>query len=294
MSFLYKKYDQKALDRQYNNRLQVPHYNDYYSRWKAESRKTDEKYPLIRNIAYGSGTREKLDIFPADTAGSKTLVFIHGGYWHLLDKDLFHFVAGAFREQEITVVFLSYPFAPASSLPEIVNSCRKGLAWIHENIARFNGNPEKIWIAGHSAGGHLSVMMATEPVNQEPKLNLEGIQGILAMSGIYDLLPVSLTYLNDVLNIDKTIIKQCSPVRLKPSLRCPIMLAVGRDESQEFNQQSQELYNQWKKDDIEVNILPVANANHFSIVDELAAKSGALYKVITTMMNGNLPLAENL
>ena len=114
---VYKQYSQQQLDAQYNNRLHVPDFADYFERWEKLSRYAEKEHPVFKDIAYGSHPLECLDIFPAVNANAKTLVFIHGGYWHLLDKRLFHFLASAFLEKNVTTVLLNYPLALSTLMP---------------------------------------------------------------------------------------------------------------------------------------------------------------------------------
>src|SRR5450432_1570725 len=109
---VYKLYTQASLDRQYNNRLQAPGYATHLERWELLSRQTEKEYRVIKNIAYGNLPRELLDVYPASQARSKTLVFIHGGYWQRFDKSSFQFVAQAFHSYGITTLVLNYPLAP--------------------------------------------------------------------------------------------------------------------------------------------------------------------------------------
>ena len=114
---VYKQYDQPALDRQYNNRLQTPNFATHLDNYEVESRKTEKEFTSIKDIPYGEHVRELLDIYPSDKPKSKTLVFIHGGYWRALDKSSFQFVAGAFHSYSVTTVLISYPLAPAAAMP---------------------------------------------------------------------------------------------------------------------------------------------------------------------------------
>ncbi|MBD0278657.1 MAG: alpha/beta hydrolase, partial [Flavisolibacter sp.] len=122
--FVYKLYDQAALDSQYNNRRHVPDYADYLSRWEWLSRETERKWPVIKDIPYGHLPGERLDVYPSLQPQSKTLIFIHGGYWQMLDKALFHFIANGFHAYGITTVLLTYPLAPDVSMDHILLSCR--------------------------------------------------------------------------------------------------------------------------------------------------------------------------
>ena len=109
---VYKHYNQEQLNDQYNTRLQVPDYAVYFDRWERLSRQTAEDHTILKDIPYGDHPKERLDIFPSKIPHSKTLVFIHGGYWHLLDKSMFHFLAGHFLKYNVTTVLMNYPLAP--------------------------------------------------------------------------------------------------------------------------------------------------------------------------------------
>src|SRR5664279_2882834 len=156
---VYKHYNQEQLNDQYNTRRHVPDYAVYFERSERLSRETSEQHVFAKDIPYGDHSKEILDIFPSKNPHSKTLVFIHGGYWHLLDKEMFHFLAGHFLKYNVTTVLINYPLAPLCSINEIVNSCRKAMGWIHDNIKRFNGDPAELYLLGHSAGGHLVSML---------------------------------------------------------------------------------------------------------------------------------------
>src|SRR4030095_6684674 len=145
--FIYKQYDQASLDRQYNNRLQVPDYITYLERWESLSRQTEKEFPVIKDIAYGELSREKLDIYPSTLPQSKTLVFIHGGYWQRLDKTDFQFIARGFLSYNITTVIITYPLAPAVTIDQIVSSCRKAINWLHKHVSSYtyNGDSDQLY-----------------------------------------------------------------------------------------------------------------------------------------------------
>ncbi len=135
---VYKHYDQQQLDAQYNNRLHVPGFANYFERWEKLSRQTEKEQAVFKDISYGSHPLERLDIFPAANPKAKTLVFIHGGYWHLLDKKLFHFLVPTFLERNVTIVLLNYPLAPSVSMDTIVSSCRNAMLWMQNKINNNN------------------------------------------------------------------------------------------------------------------------------------------------------------
>jgi arylformamidase len=276
--FIYKQYDQAALNGQFNNRLRVPDYAKHFERCEHLSRQTENKYLLIKDIVYGSHPRERLDIYPAQQPHSKTLVFIHGGYWKVAEKESFHFVAEGFHSYDVTIVLIEYPLMPDVSMDQLVNSCRMAVNWVRENIMQHNGDPEQIYIAGHSAGGHLAAMLIADPENKS-----DSFKGVCALSGLFNLLPIQLSELNDTLQMDVATAMQNSPVQLDPVVICPLLLAVGADESDEFKDQSKELYNRWSRQ-IPIQLIEPAGLNHFSIIEAMADKNTDLHKALCRML----------
>jgi arylformamidase len=283
--FVYKQYDQESLDTQYNNRLHVPEYADYLNRWKLLSGQTQQKLPVIKDIPYGKLRREKLDIYPSLQPQSKTLIFIHGGYWQMLDKSMFHFIANGFHSYGVTTILLSYPLAPEVSINQIVLSCRKAIEWLYRNVSAFNGDPHQMYVAGHSAGGHLAAMlMATDWELFDPGLSANLLQGICAVSGLFNLVPIQLSYINQVIKMDMETAKSNSPVRLEPATACPLIVAVGEAETAEFKDQSQELYTCWKNKGIDIELLQLPGQNHYSIAETIVDPQSSLHQALRKLM----------
>src|SRR4051812_34711153 len=261
---IYKNYDQEALDRQYNNRLNVPDFATYLDRWEVLSRETEQMFICIKDLQYDELPRERLDVYPSNFPNATTLVFIHGGYWHLFDKASFQFIAKAFQPYGITTVLINYPLAPANTIDQLVSSCRKAIVWLYENLSAFNGNPDAIFVAGHSAGGHLAAMlMETNWAQLNIKLPVDLVKGTVAISGIFNLIPIQLSYLNKILNLDSEAVTRNSPVCLDQVKPSPLILAVGKEESQEFNDQSAQLYSYRKAAGFSAQLLQMPGQNHF-------------------------------
>jgi len=282
LMLVYKGYDQSALDRQYNNRLHVPDYATYMDRWEMLSRQTEKELPVVKNIPYGTLPREQLDIYPSLQPCSKTLIFIHGGYWHKLDKSSFQFIAAAFSSYGITTVLINYPLAPVVAIDQIAASCRLAIHWLYHNISAYNGDPAQLYIAGYSAGGHLSAMLlATDwrPFNLIP----DTIKGACAISGLFNLIPVGLSEINHVLKMDTETAFRNSPVHLVPATQCPLSVVVGSNETDEFLDQSKELYACWKES-TPVEIIQIEGLNHYSIVETVLDPQSCLHRAIRRLM----------
>ena len=278
---VYKKYDQEQLNLQYNNRFHVPDFEDHLQRWESLSRLAEKKYRVIKDIPYGDKLRECLDIFPSLQKRSKVLVFIHGGYWQKFDKSSFHFIAGAFSDHGITTLLINYPLAPSVNIDQIVQSCRKAVNWVHTNIARWNGDPDQLYIAGHSAGAHLAVMLMAKEKKQDDRIF---IKGICAISGLFDLIPIQLSNINEVLQMDKETAISNSPVLKDPFESCHLLIAVGAEETDEFKSQSQELNNNWKNKNSFVDLLELRGLNHFSILSSIDDPNSLLHMSVRKMI----------
>jgi arylformamidase len=278
MVTIYKQFNQEQLNYQYNTRLSVPDYKDYFEAWANKSSLTRSKFRNSQNIHYGIHAREYLDIFPAKKSGSKTMVFIHGGYWHLLDKKMFHFLTPFFGEHDITCVFINYPLSPEASISEIVSSCKRAMTWVSENINNYNGDPSEIYVSGHSAGGHLAAMLLT--IN-----DLSMLKGMISLSGIFRLEPVMLSYLNEMIGIDAEGAARNSPVLLNRCTHCPVLLVTGKNESEEFRDQSKELFDKWNSQNGPIELLEVPDKNHYSILDTITDKGSPVQSAIFRLMN---------
>ncbi|MEO8172626.1 MAG: alpha/beta hydrolase, partial [Sediminibacterium sp.] len=239
----------------------------------------EKKYKPVKNIPYGKLPDEKLDIFPSEKPHSKTLVFIHGGYWYKHVAADFYLIADAFAAYGITTVLIDYPLMPDHSMEQLVSSCRSAIHWLQENLVDYNGDPAQMYVAGHSAGGHLASMMM---VKNEPGFT-HPVKGICAISGLYNLLPVQLCYVNEILGMDHETALRNSPVNLLPVVSCPLLLAVGANETSEYLEQSRELYSVWSKQGVKVELLEIEGADHFSILEMMIESSSPLHKLMNSL-----------
>jgi arylformamidase len=281
---VYKQYNQEELDRQYNNRLNAPGFEQHLERWETVSREAAHRYPLHKDIAYGELPEEKLDIFPAQNPGAKTLVYIHGGYWYKHTRNDFYLLAEAFHSYGITLVLVGYPLMPAFSMDQLVRSCRLAVDWVQQHINDYNGDPQEIYVMGHSAGGHLTAMTAI--ADTAITTGQTSIKGICAISGLYDLQPVQLSYVNVILKMDRDTATRNSPVHLLPSPDCRITLAVGGAETDEYHAQTRGLYAKWSEYNDTVELLEIPGLDHFSVLTSVLDRSSVLHLAVRNLLNG--------
>jgi hypothetical protein len=157
-------YDQAALDREYNNSGKVANAAEYLARYPAESARARETLPVRLDLRYGPRAGETLDVFLPEGHGPWPVhVFVHGGYWRSLDKQDFSFAARGLQPAGVLVAVINYALVPTVDMDELVRQVRASVAWLHRNAAALGGDPARLTVSGHSAGGHLvAMLMATD------------------------------------------------------------------------------------------------------------------------------------
>jgi arylformamidase len=271
-------------DGQYNARAMIPDHAQIFERWKSRSQQARAQSPCSLDIAYGPSPAERLDIFPAVGKSDALLVFIHGGYWRSLDKSDFSFLAREFNRRGVTVAVPNYALCPKVGIEDIVKQNLLAIAWLWHYGARYGVNPGRLYVAGNSAGGHLTAMMlAARWTTYMPELPYNLVKGGLAISGIYDLEPlVQAPFVNRDLKLDQARARRLSPVAIPPATTAPLYTAVGGDESDEFKRQNALIARAWRY--AFAGDIPMPGRNHLTIVEELANPDSALFKGAMAMM----------
>jgi arylformamidase len=272
---LYRGMDRATLDAAYNNTAAVGQAkrDDYVAGWTTRS-EVIRKTPGARlDLRYGDGARHRLDAFPCGTPGAPTLVYIHGGYWQMNDKEPYAFLGEGLLPAGFNLALLEYTLAPAARMDQIVDEVRRAVAWVIDHAKEIGGDPARVYVSGHSAGGHLTAMAMTE----------SRVAGGIAISGIYDLEPIQLNYLNEKLGLDPAETERNSPMRHFPESAPPLVVTVGLGELPELVRQSEEYAAAWTARGLRGCYLPVPKHDHFSILEELAQPTGAILGALKEM-----------
>src|SRR5271163_577218 len=155
---LYRGMDRAQVDAAYNNSAAVPERDAIVADWSARSARVRREYAGHLDLAYGDTPRERLDLFLAADPKAPTLAFIHGGYWQMNDlaKESFAFFAEGLLPLGINLAVIEYTLAPAARLDRIVAEMRRSVRWLAEHLAEYDADPTRLYVAGHSAGGHLT------------------------------------------------------------------------------------------------------------------------------------------
>ena len=257
-------YDQETLDAQYNQRSLVPDADDYIAVDVAESARVRQKLDCRIDVAYGPGEDETLDLFPAAAPGSPVVVYMHGGAWTRSDKANESFMAEAFVAAGAAFVAVNFGLCPKVTLDEMIRQARAAVAWSCENAQDFNADPGRLYIAGHSSGGHVGGMMAVTDWTAH-NLPRALIKGALLCSGMYDLAPVRLSARNDYLHLDEAAEARNSAIRHIPADGCPLIVGYGGGEQTEFRRQSRAFAAAWRDAGLEVEEFDMPGVNHFEL-----------------------------
>ncbi len=277
MTRVYRDYDQAGLDAQYNNRARFPDYAEHFANWSTWSAQARAELPCALDVAVGASSWEKIDIFPADTVAAPIYVFIHGGYWYSLDKADYSYVARGMRPHGVTTVVNNFGFAPDHDMDTIVAHNRAALSWLWRNAASFGADRNRIYLCGHSAGGHLALMLlGTEWRALADDLPADLVKGVCSIGGIHDLEPIRRSFLNQKLHLTPAQVARNSPVHLRYGHRSPLSLVVAIDESAEFHRQAQLMQALWQANASPVELLVPEDLDHFTVVNELGNPACAL------------------
>ena len=284
-------HDADWYDRMYNNRAMVPDFGQYFDRWVHESAAARSQ-ACSTSVAYGAHSTETLDIFPANRPNAPVLVFIHGGYWRFLDKFDHSFVALPFQRAGCTVVVPNYALCPAVTVPDITLQMVRALAWVSRHIAGYGGDPGRITVAGHSAGGHLAAMlMACQWQAFGSDLSPNLVRNALSISGLHELESVRRSPMlqSGLLLTDEDVLK-ASPAWLPAPARGELMCVVGGDESEEFLRQNALMQQAWGTQRVP-KALAMPGRQHFSMLDALCEPTHAVHRMACDLL-GVQPVAQ--
>jgi arylformamidase len=270
-------YTAEYCEREYNARAMIPDHPRIFADWAERGAATRRQRAGLLDLPYGEAAAERLDLFPTRRESAPLLVYIHGGYWRSLDKSDFSWVAPPFVDHGIAVAVVNYGLAPGTPIEEMVRQMLRALAWLYRKADDLGFDPQRMHVAGHSAGGHLAAMMlAALWPRYDEDLPEDLVKGVLAVSGVFDLEPlVHAPFVNVDLQLDVERAATLSPARMLPATQAPVYLAVGGDESFEFKRQSALLAKRWRRN-VARNV-PMAGFNHLTVCSELANPASPLF-----------------
>lgn len=269
---VYRDYTQEALDAQYNARSAVPSFGAFVQRWNADSERAVQDLTCTLDLPYGDDAVELLDIFhPAGGGPAPVLMFFHGGYWRAGDKSWFRYLARPFVERGAAFVAVKYGLCPDHAMDDLVAQCRRAVAWVFRNAEEYGGDSARLFVSGHSAGGHITGMMLATDWAADFDLPANTIKGAVGISGLYDLEPIRLSHVNEPLHLTAESAGRNSPTALpQPAVPPPTLLVYGGLESQEYGRQTAAYDDTLRNAGGAPAVMAVEGHHHFSILDAFA------------------------
>ncbi|MEL6734899.1 MAG: alpha/beta hydrolase [Pseudomonadota bacterium] len=287
---------------EYDNSARVPNAAELIDGYMLDAAFFRESYAdhMEADLLYGPEPRNMLDIFwplsqskDGETEHNKAAplaMFIHGGYWQRLDRSSFSHMAGGLLAHGVAVAVPSYTLCPENTVEGIVNEMRRACIVLYQTHQR------PITVVGHSAGGHLAAcMLATDWSAIHPELPEDLVQSAVGISGLYDLLPLIHTPINEALGLDEDSARDASPVLWTPDALNRFEAWVGGDESDEYHRQSRELAEQWCMLGTPTEYVIAEGQNHFTVIDALTDPNSTMVRSIVDLVNFpaiNVPLPD--
>jgi arylformamidase len=264
---IYREFStQPEFDAQYNPSLGLSDPSAPARHYTETAERARSALPCQLDVPYGPTLEETLDIFPAAQPNAPVFVFIHGGYWRALSSKTFSGVALGLHARGITTVVINYALCPHVTIDEIVRQTRAALAWTLRNIQNYGGDPQRVAIGGHSAGGHLTAMALQTEWAEDYGLPQDPFVAAIPFSGLYDIAPLRYSYLQSAIQLDDGIIRRNSPAFSVRPCKTPVWITWGGAETTEFARQSALYHQAWQAAGNSAELRAVPGANHYTVI----------------------------
>ncbi|MBW8905942.1 MAG: alpha/beta hydrolase [Betaproteobacteria bacterium] len=265
-------YDQAALDAAYDQSRYAPNLQQVIKRYATNSELTRSRLGAPRRVAYGSQPIEQLEIYRTERANAPVQVFVHGGAWRSGVAKDYAFPAEMFVAAGAHYVVPDFAWVQdaGGSLAPISDQIRRALAWVARNAASFGGDASRIYVSGHSSGGHQAAVLATTDWKRDFGLPPEVVKGYVLVSGIYELYPVSLSARASYVKFDERTLAELSAMRHLERIGAPVTVVYGTLETPEFQRQSREFAQALRKAGMPVQLIVADGYNHFEVMETLA------------------------
>jgi len=263
------------LETEYSPRVTIPDHAQIFARWARAAE--DYRAEMLKagkaelGTIYGDTARQFIDLFlPAAGESAPLAMFIHGGYWRAMDPSFHSHMARGLNERGFAVAVVGYDLCPIVTIADIIEQVQRAGASLWQ---RFN---RRMLVCGHSAGGHLTAaMVATDWQKLWPKVPSDLVPAGYAISGVFDLRPLTKTSMNQDFRLDDAEAERISPILWTIPPGRALDAAVGDLESSEFKRQSRAMADAWGKAKAETRYAEMPG-NHFTVIDALADPTNAM------------------
>ena len=259
----------------------LPDFQQQFDDYRTSSDATRRTLRSQLDVAYGEAPRNRLDLFfpPGEVRGAPIHMFIHGGYWRAQVREDYAFVADGVTAAGAICAIVEYTLMPAARMPDLVRETRAALTWLAANAHSFGGDGSKLSASGHSAGGHLVTYLAARAPH-ERELPPTPIHAVIAISGIFDLRPITTSYLQPELHLTPQEVADWSPIEAVPAGATHFELVVGHEETAPFHQQAQDYAYVLERHGIGHERVTVHGEDHMSVVRQLGVVDSPMWSLL--------------
>jgi arylformamidase len=278
--------DQKELDDAYDQQVYAPNMQQVIARCQRVGELVRERLGPPKRLAYGPTAIEALDLYATKATNAPINIYVHGGAWRVgLAKGNAHHAemlvsAGA----HLAVLDFNNVIETGGKLMTMADQIRRGVAWVYKNAKSFGGDPERIFISGHSSGGHWVGVLLTTDWQKDFGLPPTMIKGGVAASGIFDLKPPRLSARSNYVKFTDEDEKKLSAQRNIDKLVSPVALVYGTAETPEFQRQSRDFADAVRKAGKPVTLSVMEGYNHFEVWEQLANPYSLVARAILEQM----------
>ncbi len=278
--------DQKELDDAYDQTVWAPNRQQLLDRYASNSEAFRRRSGSPRRIAYGPTPIEQLDVFVTDRPNAPVHVFVHGGQWRGGFAKDYAYLAESFVRAGSHFVLLDFVnvLETGGDLMPMAEQVKRGIAWVCQNAKSFGGDPNRVFVSGHSSGAHIAAVALVTDWAAEFKLPADVVKGGLLCSAMYELKPVALSARSSYVKFNASVEDALSAQRHLARLHCPVIVAYGTRETPEFQRQSREFAAAVKAAGKPVQLLVGENYNHFEILETMANPIGLLGRAAIEQM----------
>jgi arylformamidase len=216
----------------------------------------------------GAREEERIDVFPNPNPKAPILIFVHGGWWLKTTRKHWSYTAYGFVQHGYTVIVSDYTLCPKGRIPDITQANRAAVAWAYEHADEINGDRDRIYLAGHSAGGQQAGMMAVTDWVQHG-LPADVLKAVVPLSGIFDMRVIQHSYLNGFVQLNGESVQTQSAILHIPDSAPPIQLMVAEEESTEFHRQAEEFLEAWKAKKLDGSLVIIPDEDHSTYIFEM-------------------------
>lgn len=282
------RFSPEEFDAQYNLRAARPDYEQtVIPGWVADSAAARATLDCTLDERYGTGEKQKLDVFRCGDASAPTLIYVHGGYWQRGDKSVYSFLAPPFVANGVNIVVIGYDLCPTVTITEISQQAREAVAYVWHHADDLGVNGDRLTVMGHSAGGHITqMMMATDWPAFDAALPADLVKSGIPVSPLSYLEPVRLTQdLNGGIRMDAAEADAESPMTNHPPVtNAPQLVVVGGTETDEFHRQAQMYVHKFASDTRVVDLYVVPEVDHFDELNVLVDPTSPFFAKTCVML----------